>query len=379
MEITLDGVADPAPTVVNADLGITVQETEPWKGEVRNLPEFDSSGRQYEYYLLEEGDGVSRFPIYETERTEDGGYQTRVINVPRGAGNRIMVRKVWIDDSDTTHRLPVTIQAYAKEDNKPISSVTLRDGVWYDYIGIGSYTADEVYILETQVGDKDVPLTTYYLDSGASPNYTQPEAPAEYDPDGTYTAIQYKTEHHRYEATYSRDTIAGTEFLTVTNRRLGNIDLTVTKQWLDGEGSVRKELLAELEKTRANSDPASQLYLAIRLDLVGGEDYYEITRNGLGEADTVTVGNPDNQVAIRDQNGKPASSLQIVSLEPEDSTREYAFHNLAQIRPQRSGSPLHRRGSLGGQQRQGTQPHRARPEIPRCLCADPVLFHRLFR
>lgn len=70
--------------------------------------------------------------------------------------------------------------------------------------GIGSsYTADEVYILETQVGGKDVPLTTYYLDSGASPNYTQPEAPAEYDPDGTYTAIQYKTEHHRYEAAYS--------------------------------------------------------------------------------------------------------------------------------------------------------------------------------
>ncbi len=337
VEITLDGVADPAPTVVNADLGITVQETEPWKGEVRNLPEFDSSGRQYEYYLLEEGDGVSRFPIYETERTEDGGYQTRVINVPRGAGNRIMVRKVWIDDSDTTHRLPVTIQAYAKEDNKAISSVTLRDGVWYDYIGIGSYTADEVYILETQVGGKDVPLTTYYLDSGASPNYTQPEAPAEYDPDGTYTAIQYKTEYHRYEATYSRDTIAGTEFLTVTNRRLGNINLTVTKQWLDGEGSVRKELLAELEKTWENSDPASQLYLAIRLDLVGGEDYYEITRNGLNAADTVTVGNPDNQVKILDQYGKPASSLQIVSL--KDSTTEYYFHNLPKY--DRSGQVVH--------------------------------------
>lgn len=337
VEITLDGVADPAPTVVNADLGITVQETEPWKGEVRNLPEFDSSGRQYEYYLLEEGDGVSRFPIYETERTEDGGYQTRVINVPTGAGNRIMVRKVWIDDSDTTHRLPVTIQAYAKEDNKAISSVTLRDGVWYGYIGIGSYTADEVYILETQVGDKDVPLTTYYLDSGASPNYTQPEAPAEYDPDGTYTAIQYKTEHHRYEATYSRDTIAGTEFLTVTNRRLGNIDLTVTKQWLDGKGSVRAELQAELEKAQASADPASQLYLAIRLDLVGGEDYYAITRNGLNAADTVTVGNPDNQVKILDQYGKPASSLQIVSL--KDSTTEYYFHNLPKY--DRSGQVVH--------------------------------------
>lgn len=338
VEITLDGVADPAPTVVNADLGITVQETEPWKGEVRNLPEFDSSGRQYEYYLLEEGDGVSRFPIYETERTEDGGYQTRVINVPTGAGNRIMVRKVWIDDSDTTHRLPVTIQAYAKENNKAISSVTLRDGVWYGYIGIDSYTADEVYILETQVGDKDVPLTTYYLDSGASPNYTQPEAPAEYDPDGTYTAIQYKTEHHRYEATYSRDTIAGTEFLTVTNRRLGNIDLTVTKQWLDGEGSVRKELLDELKKTWENPDPANKLYLAIRLDFDGAtEDYYEITRNGPGEADTITVGNPDNQVAIVDQDGNKVSSVQVVSL--EDSTRDYDFHNLPKY--DRSGEVVH--------------------------------------
>ena len=339
VEITLDGVADPAPTVVNADLGITVQETEPWKGEVRNLPEFDSSGHQYEYYLLEEGDGVSRFPIYETERTEDGGYQTRVINVPRGAGNRIMVRKVWIDDSDTTHRLPVTIQAYAKENNKEISSVTLRDGVWYGYIGISSYTADEVYILETQVGDKPVPLTTYYLDSGASPNYTQPEAPAEYDPDGTYTAIQYETEHHRYEAAYSRDTIAGTEFLTVTNRRLGNINFTITKQWLDGEGIVREELAAELKKTQDNADPADKLYLAIRLDFVGGEDYYAITRNGPDTADTITVGNPDNQVKILDRDGKPASSLQIVSLEPEDSTREYAFHNLPKY--DRSGQVVH--------------------------------------
>ena len=339
VEITLDGVADPAPTVVNADLGITVQETEPWKGEVRNLPEFDSSGHQYEYYLLEEGDGVSRFPIYETERTEDGGYQTRVINVPTGAGNRIMVRKVWIDDSDTTHRMPVTIQAYAKEDNKAISSVTLRDGVWYGYIGIGSYTADEVYILETWVGSTQVPLTTYFLGGTSQPNYTSPEKPVEYDPDGSYTAIQYETEYHRYEATYSRDTIAGTEFLTVTNRRLGNIDLTVTKQWLDGEGSIRAELLTELEKTRGNPDPAQRLYLAIRLDFVGGEDYYKIIRKGPGEADTITVGNPDNQVAILDRNGNAVSSVQIVSLKPEDSTRDYDFHNLPKY--DRSGQVVH--------------------------------------
>ena len=102
---------------------------------------------------------------------------------------------------------------------------------------------------------------------------------------------------------------------------------------------MREELLAELEKTWANSDPASQLYLAIRLDFVGGEDYYEITRNGPDTADTITVGNPDNQVAILDQNGNPASSLQIVSLETGDSTREYAFHNLPKY--DRSGQVVH--------------------------------------
>lgn len=102
---------------------------------------------------------------------------------------------------------------------------------------------------------------------------------------------------------------------------------------------MREELLAELEKTWANSDPASQLYLAIRLDLVGGEDYYEITRKGPDKADTITVGNPDNQVKILDQNGNPASSLQIVSLEPGGSTREYAFHNLPKY--DRSGQVVH--------------------------------------
>ena len=104
VEITLDGVADPAPTVVNADLGITVQETEPWKGEVRNLPEFDSSGHQYEYYLLEEGDGVSRFPIYETERTEDGGYQTRVINDPEAPATAS-----WCARCGSTTVIPPTV------------------------------------------------------------------------------------------------------------------------------------------------------------------------------------------------------------------------------------------------------------------------------
>lgn len=57
------------------------------------------------------------------------------------------------------------------------------------------------------------------------------------------------------------------------------------------------------------------------------------------KADTITVGNPDNQVKILDRDGNRASSLQIVSLEPKDSTREYAFHNLPKY--DRSGQVVH--------------------------------------
>ena len=226
----------------------------------------------------------------------------------------------------------MTIQAYTIADNQPIdgASITLQDGVWYGYIGIGNHPPDEVYILETLVGSTQVPLTTYFLGDTSQPNYTSPEKPVEYDPDGSYTAIQYETEYHRYEATYSRVTIEGTEFLTVTNRRLGNIDLTVTKQWLDGEGSIRAELLTELEKTRGNRDPAQQLYLAIRLDFEGSEDYYSITRNGVGKPDSVTIGSLD-------------------------------------------------RGGLGGRQRQGAFHLGNLPELPRRLGCDPGVRHRLFQ
>lgn len=42
---------------------------------------------------------------------------------------------------------------------------------------------------------------------------------------------------------------------------------------------------------------------------------------------------------ILDRDGNRASSLQIVSLEPKDSTREYAFHNLPKY--DRSGQVVH--------------------------------------
>ena len=55
--------------------------------------------------------------------------------------------------------------------------------------------------------------------------------------------------------------------------------------------------------------------------------------------DSVTIGSLDNQVAILDRNGNAVSSVQIVSLKPKDSTRDYDFHNLPKY--DRSGQVVH--------------------------------------
>ena len=95
-----------------------------------------------------------------------------------------MVRKNWNDNSDIAHRQPVTIKAYAKETDEEINSVALgsvedggRNDVWYDWLGIGEYEPDEVYILETEIDGIKVPLQNYVLDSEQTPNYDTPEEP----------------------------------------------------------------------------------------------------------------------------------------------------------------------------------------------------------
>ena len=321
----MDGIADESKILVNEELGIYAQETEPWVTVVTPLDEYDGEGRQYEYILLEASSSTEFIPTYETTRDDDG-YTTTVYNAPSG-GNRIMVRKAWIDDSDILHRRPVTITVYNRYTNEAVNSITLGDGVWHDWVGIGNLKQEDVYILETKVGETAVPLTSYDINSDAEPNFTSPQMPDEYDSesDTSYTAAQYQTEYHYYEATYSREEIAGITFYTVTNRRLGNINLTVTKNWVDGDGENRQEIQAELERL---SSQGVTLYPALRLQFAENDvpPYYEISRSGVDSPDYITVGNHDNRVPILDGNGKNVSS--DIEIKFAEDTSEYKFFGL---------------------------------------------------
>lgn len=291
-----------------------------WHTVINDLPRYDENGREYEYLLLEVNEDDAYFPIYETTRdSETGDYYTDVINPPPGEGQRIMVRKEWSDDSDSAHRGDVTINVYLKGDegspDTELGTVTLENGVWTEEVGINlpeGKTLNDVYILETSVDDAQVPLQPYTFGTG-TPDYETATAP------GEKSVYQYQTTHHRYEATYSETTVSGEKIFIVNNRRLGNIDLTVTKTWNDGEGQLRDALAA------ANAELGNAaIYPYIQLDFAEGYDSGDRT---IGDK-FVNLGGSDTP--IYNKEGNEASSLQKLSLEldGDTATEEVTFFNL---------------------------------------------------
>ena len=310
LTVTLDGQPEVEATPVSTDPeeeGVTVRfrEDSPWHGELTGLPQYDENGRQYEYVLLESSGAANWFPTYTTTRDEEGNYNTIITNAP-GEGHRIMVRKEWIDDGDDAHREPVTVGIYNRNTNAWVNTVTLgEDGVWQELVSIGELEPKEVYIRETQLGDQLV-------------DYTDVDGPLD-DPEKPYEgSIQVTGEHHRYEVTHlPMETIAGEAFYRVVNRRLGNVDLTVTKTWVDGDGELRQQLADALEE--------EDLRLALVLDFAEAtsSDKYKMTRQKDG-GDTINLGGYEN-VSIQNDQGQPAQSIQALTFN-EDTTKYYFFN-----------------------------------------------------
>ena len=312
----LDGVADAQATQFTTADGFTVtfQETEPWVAVFSGLPEYSDNGRLYEYALLEQAGTAGYFPWYETAWDEQTGeYTTRIINAP-GEGHRIQVQKRWIDGSDTTHRLPVTIAVYSKVDrtvtvggteytyykDQKLGEAVLRDNVWSALVSIGHLDpATDVYIRELKVGETDV--------------YAAAGAPTADDP---YPAHhRFATQYHTYDVTYAAPQQVANDYIyTATNRRLGNVNLTVTKTWLDGGGAWRERLAAALN--------GAGLTLALQLDFANGaKDGFAIDY----EAGTVTVG--ADRLPVMDQSGA-AKSGALQALDLTQQQKDYHFFTL---------------------------------------------------
>ena len=292
-------------------------EDVPWHATVRNLPRFDESGRPYEYVLLEQ----SGYPTYETKRDTNGDYKTTVFNGPGTGAIPILVRKVWLDDGDDLHREPVTFTVYNWNTGEPVKqkngenlTVTLGDasnpGLWHEVITVaedaaaGIENVEDIYVVETSVGN--APVNHYLSESTAGEDrYTALYTTGKGENDQVFDVI---TENHRYQITYDFEKnedassdpggVEGT--FTVTNRRLGNIDLTVTKEWVDGNHS---EILDQIktELTNISQKNNKKLALVFRLKFAdeknAEEKNWKITYTGFdNKNDTVCVGGENVEI-----------------------------------------------------------------------------------
>ena len=304
---------------------------------IEGLPRYDEHGYSYEYIIVEmPGEGFAA--DYETTIDESGNYTTVVTNAP-GEGHRILVRKRWIDNSDVQHREPVEISVYyQKGDTKNLESDYLGSVIlggtdengntkpWYDYFGFGDdkldlapgeeYEVSKVYIRETKMGTHEVVLSNARED-------------------GSFVD-RVEADNHTYEVTYVNNTTIEVDdggeganlpegyksdpLFIATNRRLGNIDMTVTKDW-----SSSTSLLDALK----NSDIVPVVKLVVDTDKTSavppGEDQ---KIEDIINYDTNKITLTNDQVPILNNEGKQATAIQRLLDENGEPVETLYFFNL---------------------------------------------------
>lgn len=211
-------------------------EDSPWHFTLKDLPKYDSSGREYIYRAEEVAPpGWSATYDYSIKN------KVKMMNGQGDGGNEVRIEKKWQDDNDVSSRKSVKVDVYAAQalydengdlvhnPGDRITGTTLTEDIgWWDRLGIlVPYTAsktlikneDAFYVRETHMGGYIVQKDARY------PN--KPEA----DVKDIVTTTQ-KPSDYKYEITYEYSEMSGGIFI-VTNRRIGTVDIVVTKDWID--------------------------------------------------------------------------------------------------------------------------------------------------
>lgn len=227
----------------------------------------------------------------------------------------------------------------------------------------GVQSIKDIYLLETTIGEGE--YTTVDVK-----NIIDGSDEVEIIDDEEENGLWYErvtgdvtSQYHRYQVTYSDFTPidntpvdlepgeSGKYSATVTNRRLGNIDITVHKVWNSGDGSEARDLQNALANAQIPGAERAGASLALRLTFHEsmGEDHGYTIEKGyvtLGDEKSGAVPTPIYNVArtVKDENGKPVSSdnsfaadqevgssVITIKYPDEDSAgkdQEYYFSNL---------------------------------------------------
>ena len=347
----LDGKTDTDATPVEGIDGATWQETSSYHGDFENLPKYSPDGVRYNYLVLE-----VKKANWHSDRTYDPDtHTTRIDNYfPEGEGSEIRVTKYWLDGDDAAHRLKVRAQlialepmeSKAKDENgDPLYKYNAGDPVkWIDDDGVLHDTFD-LTSAELWYAEIDVPIggLTYKNfevrevalvdDKGTEDTsddvvyevLTRDEAQEQHKDEPWVNAAwtnpenrRVATEQHVYEVkSRYNESMRSCE---ITNRRLGLLDITVSKEWKDGLG-------ADEDSTR----PKATLTLscleydnAFSLDENGN---LQVSVSGNTLAITDADGNPVQATIVNDDDGDGHGSAQV-TVDTTKATSEYVFKGL---------------------------------------------------
>ena len=271
-EFMLDGQADDKASgfydSLEGDPGDAVpsaQETDPYYLEITGLPLYSETGARYLYRVVEvEPAGWDSQRSYNAEQ-----HLTTITNsYGPGEGTDFHLMKDWTDGEDSAHRLACFIDVRAKHDLYSTIDGTLKyqegdvifeglalseaNGWFLEFtVPVNGLTTADIVVEETRLESLDG-QTKY-------PVYLKTEAEsAELGNEGWVNEgwtnpdrERVATDNHVYEVTYHPDQNGpfGKQTFTVNNRRLGLVDLTVEKKWLDGDASEGERPKARLELT----------------------------------------------------------------------------------------------------------------------------------
>lgn len=288
MDGTVDADATPVTLVDGIDEDIkadfaqanpTYQETAPDHLEINNLPRYKSDGSRYNYRIVE---GTKLTEWNAQTYYDPDTHETTIVNMPAGGvGANVALEKDWVDGGDSSHRLAVEIEFYAKEDItkdgetvyakdeilpililgedgnlKKVDSVTItEDDTWFRTAMIMGVTDADL----SKVGVRETHLVSSGADGVDPASYevlTYDEARKKYEdseqvPSWVNTGWGYEdsgfnnadlervsTGEHVYEVSYKSATAEESPYelptFYVSNRRIGLVNISIEKTWKDG-------------------------------------------------------------------------------------------------------------------------------------------------
>lgn len=186
----------------------------------------------------------------------------------------------------------------------------------------GVQSIKDIYLLEHSIGGEEV--TNTLKDGDIDDGIDETNGLWYEQVTGDVTS-----QYHRYQVTYSKFTpIESSDYkfsATVTNRRLGNIDITVHKVWNSGDGSEASALRQELQQAQIPGAERAGASLALKLtfhESMGENHGYTIDENGyvtLGDEKSGAVPAPIYNVArtVEDENGNAVPSDESFGQDPD--------------------------------------------------------------